>query len=475
MAGRSAGAAAVAMTDAAAAHTASSPSPSTVAGSVSSARGTSLVSATSPASVTSTTSLASATSLAESSVPDGTGTGTGIGTDRGRGRSNAGSPPSFSTAIAAPKTKANNTAALTAKDIELQRKRARDRKSQQAMRDRTKWTIFNLNEQVAALTQMLNDRTRDVGLLNSQTRLLETENAQLRAQNAALQLSLMGSQPRVDLPDDPVAEGGVAAAGGEAAPPSAAPAGTVVSMGSGSPGEDGSAASCIMSRLEINRNIWEIPPTDGPPTCLSDQILQGFVTSKIHLRSMSGALAFSLKPNLCSLLEKDQRTADAISDVVGDIVRSYFEIDILPKQVAVFYIMCSLLKWMVLLDKPSWDLLPLWLRPTRDQIRVPHSAWIDRIPWPNVRNYLIAHPEITLDHFASVYSTSFNVRWPYDPEHVIVRTNGSVGENVNINPVYEQHIRQLSNWEVGKPFRDRYPEISDIIDNYAHTRDDALY
>lgn len=83
-----------------------------------------------------------------------------------------------------------------AKEAELQRKRARDRKAQQAMRDRTKWAISSLSDQVVLLTQVIETKTRDLGALESRLRVLETENAQLRTQNAALQLSLMGSQPR---------------------------------------------------------------------------------------------------------------------------------------------------------------------------------------------------------------------------------------------------------------------------------------
>lgn len=88
---------------------------------------------------------------------------------------------------------------------------------------------------------------------------------------------------------------------------------------------------------------------------------------------------------------------------------------------------------------------------------------IDR---PNARNYLIDHPDITLDHFAAVYSTSFSIRWPYDPTHVLLKAVAP-GEEVTINPVYEEHIRQLSNWEVGQPFRDRYPDIGELIDHDA--------
>ena len=253
---------------------------------------------TSPGSAASTTSPASASSFVE-------GTGDGISYQPGRHA-----------------VSSCGGSSLAAREIELQRKRARDRKSQQAMRDRTKWTLSNLNEQVAFLTQMLDDRTCNVTLLNSRMRMLETDNAQLRTHNAALQLSLMGTQSRMGMPDD-LAE---------------------VASTTIRPAANESSVMTAVELPETAKETWEIPPADGPPTCLSDQILQGFIASKVHQRSVDGALAFAFKPNLCSLLEKDRRTSDAISDIVGDIVRSYFEIDTLPKQIAVFYIMCSLLK-----------------------------------------------------------------------------------------------------------------------------------
>ena len=51
-----------------------------------------------------------------------------------------------------------------------------------------------------------------------------------------------------------------------------------------------------------------------------------------------------MEPNLCSLLDTDRRTEDDISNAVADIIRAYTEIETLPKQVAVFYIMTTLLK-----------------------------------------------------------------------------------------------------------------------------------
>ncbi|KAH6898114.1 hypothetical protein B0T10DRAFT_577616 [Thelonectria olida] len=323
---------------------------------------------------------------------------------------------------------------LSVRELELQRKRARDRKSQQAMRDRNKYTIQSLSEQVAYLSGALKERARAFDMLETNLGFLETENAQLRIQNAALQLSLMG---RHGVDDDAAHSPGV-----------------------------------VSNASSIGRALWELHPNNTPAGCLADQILQGFVDAiraegaLLHTSPGERAARFPLRPNLGSLLEQNHSSDDDISNVVADVLRTYREIEGLPKQVAVFYLMATLLKWMVLLDKQSWDLMPDWLRPIPSQLAMPHSAWIDRIPWPRAREYLIRHPEITLDDCAAPYSSGFKLNWPYDPASVLLAAsvNGNGTPEITINPVYEEHMRQIRNWTVGDAFRSKFPELSRLID-----------
>lgn len=198
------------------------------------------------------------------------------------------------------------------REQELQRKRARDRKSQQAMRDRNKWAIQTLSDQVACLTSALDERNRAMSLLETKMGYLESENSQLRTQNAALQLSLMGR--------DGLGE------------------------------ETGHSPGVVSNASSIGPALWELHPKNTPPSCLADQILQGFVdgirTEGVLVPSSPGerAARFPLRPNLCSLLDKSHHSEDDISNVVADVLRTYCEIEGLPKQVAVFYVMGALLK-----------------------------------------------------------------------------------------------------------------------------------
>ncbi|KAF2192393.1 hypothetical protein K469DRAFT_716935, partial [Zopfia rhizophila CBS 207.26] len=111
--------------------------------------------------------------------------------------------------------------------------------------------------------------------------------------------------------------------------------------------------------------------------------------------------------------------------------------------------------------------MPEWLRPVPSQLERPHPSWIDRIPWPKVRTYLIDHPEVKFDDFASAYSTSFLIRWDYEPNHVIITTTADDKGGILINPIYEEHIRQLRNWTVEGVFRRKFPAIAELVDSYS--------
>ena len=69
-------------------------------------------------------------------------------------------------------------------EAELQRKRARDRKAQQAMRDRNKWTINSQLQAINHLTESLAVETARNNQFETKIRNLENENDSLRTQMA---------------------------------------------------------------------------------------------------------------------------------------------------------------------------------------------------------------------------------------------------------------------------------------------------
>jgi regulator of replication initiation timing len=206
------------------------------------------------------------------------------------------------------------------------------------MRERTKWNIQLLTQQVDQLTHALETTTQQKNDLYNRFLAVSEENDHLRVQKAALQLRLLGN--------------GRSPSEHEASP-TVAP--------------------------------YEAIPLNTSPTTMSDQILQTFVESRWEsyaLQTAGRIESYPEKPDLSALFDgRPNRSVDETSAVVGDIVRSFKEIDTLPKQVAVHYIMSTLMKWQVLRTPASFDAMPVWLRPEKAQLERAHPSWIDRIAW----------------------------------------------------------------------------------------------
>ncbi|KAJ5698172.1 hypothetical protein N7462_000177 [Penicillium macrosclerotiorum] len=79
--------------------------------------------------------------------------------------------------------------------------------------------------------------------------------------------------------------------------------------------------------------------------------------------------------------------------------------------------------WQIWPNNETYAAIPVWLRPTAMQILVPHAAWIDNIPWPRVRDILIEKPErYPFVLFSELYSHHVSVNWSYDPEDIVLET-----------------------------------------------------
>jgi hypothetical protein len=191
------------------------------------------------------------------------------------------------------------------------RKRARDRKAQQAMRDRAKYTLQSLERQVVLLTQTLQQETNERVQMIARIQMLENENEQLKLLNAPVHQDLHGN----------------------------------VSI------MRGLVHSSDVLTNPVSPPPWKTLPSITAPTCTSDQILQAFLRSRQPLSvthtpdtEVRRPLVYSKKPSLCSMLLRETWNTDETSNIVGDIIRSYSEIDSLPKQVATHYVMSLFVK-----------------------------------------------------------------------------------------------------------------------------------
>jgi hypothetical protein len=61
--------------------------------------------------------------------------------------------------------------------------------------------------------------------------------------------------------------------------------------------------------------------------------------------------------------------------------------------------------------------------------------------------------------FSEVYSRNVSINWPYDKMDCV----STQGDNVQLNSIFEKHIRNLNHWTVSKGFQDYLPDMTAAI------------
>lgn len=209
---------------------------------------------------------------------------------------------------------------------------------------------------------------------------------------------------------------------------------------------------------------YSIPVRNVEPTCPMDGILLDF----LHTRQREAADGVSTRqlvgppyPSVSSLLNPAKSAfSHPLSKVFTDVLSTFPGISTIPEQVAVLYIMFLIMRWQIYPTRENYDRLPEWVTPRASQLITPHPAWMDYLPWPRMRDRMIAsYADFDFMNWFLPYTTGISINWPYEPTDALLSTPGS--EELTINPVFERHLRDLNNWSLGPAFAKAYPSLVD--------------
>ncbi|KAL1835478.1 hypothetical protein VTJ49DRAFT_6637 [Mycothermus thermophilus] len=206
-------------------------------------------------------------------------------------------------------------------------------------------------------------------------------------------------------------------------------------------------------------------PRNCPPTCPLDSLLLDFAAER-RQRAIEGLPQSEILgpryPSVSSLLNPTVAAySHPLSRVFTDILSCFPDLSALPERVAVLYVMFLIMRWLVAPNHENFMRLPAWVRPLACQIDNPHPAWIDHIPFPRMREKMISMYEpgaLPFENFFIPFTTTLSVNWPY--EDALVLLADPTGDELMINPVFEQHLRDLDNWTLGPRFERAYPELA---------------
>jgi hypothetical protein len=218
----------------------------------------------------------------------------------------------------------------------------------------------------------------------------------------------------------------------------------------------------ISDELELPPAPWTVLTKLGPPTCPLDRILLDFLRSRQNESVGAGNVANPPSyPSVSSLLNPSgYGPADPLSQMMTDIISKFPHISELPNRAAVLMCMFSLMRWQIHPTQENYERMPEFLRPTPIQIYTSHPAWVDHIPWPRIREKVIANPHhYPFDNWFLPFTSGLSVNWPYDPVDCLLST--SEKDEPVMNPVFDRHLRRLENWSLGPLFAETYPELVD--------------
>ena len=219
---------------------------------------------------------------------------------------------------------------------------------------------------------------------------------------------------------------------------------------------------------QTERPMWANPPLHYERTCTVDDILLKFLKDRRDLLAQGQPRSEVIGPpypSVASLLNKEVPTqSHPLSDIFTAIIHTFPNLNRLPEQLAIVYLMFLNMRWQVEPTKENYDRLLPFTRPVPLQLTTPHPAWMDHVAFPLMRDMIIRDPDkYHLDEFFVPWTNTLSVNWPYDDPYVLIQTPGSSNgldkPELTINPVFDQHVRNLDNWTVGPQFKNRFPEL----------------
>jgi hypothetical protein len=201
-------------------------------------------------------------------------------------------------------------------------------------------------------------------------------------------------------------------------------------------------------------------------TCPLDGLLLDFIAER-RLRRAEGMpesdLIGPLYPSFICLFRPDRGPySHPSSRFLTDILSTFPDISMPPEQIAILYIMFIIMRWSIYPCRETYARLPDWVKPSRTQLYNPHPIWIDYLPWPALRDSLCLNfQKFPFDNFFIPFTTTVSLTWPYAGMSALQMKPGE--EDYVMNPVFEEHLRDLRNWSLGPAFAKAHPALADTV------------
>lgn len=121
----------------------------------------------------------------------------------------------------------------------------------------------------------------------------------------------------------------------------------------------------------------------------------------------------------------------------------------------------AFLRWYIAPTEANYVRMPAYMRPTREQLEIPHPLWMDYPHWPQMRRELcLGRDNTPINKFCCPYSQTLQLEWNKPNSAVLEVTEVlSDGFLITMTMEYEAQNNMLTNWTLGEYFDEKLPEL----------------
>ncbi|KAF2809028.1 uncharacterized protein BDZ99DRAFT_521496 [Mytilinidion resinicola] len=211
--------------------------------------------------------------------------------------------------------------------------------------------------------------------------------------------------------------------------------------------------------------ICLVRPASGEYNDLLSECLQSFIMQKRQMiqegcsaGQVLGPLKLYPTVNNYNTMMYSQSSAPNVCEWVVSMM-SWMNIDRHPEKMAMTLLGVLFLTWAIVPSEENYQAMPIWMRPTPTQIIMPHLAWIDMIPWPEIRDSFIRYADqLHGMEGLQTFVSNLSVNWTMQGLDVMVAI-----PNTNVlalSQVFEAYIRNLDNWSLDPAVLLVYPDLA---------------
>ncbi|KAI0402168.1 hypothetical protein F4802DRAFT_577527 [Xylaria palmicola] len=207
-----------------------------------------------------------------------------------------------------------------------------------------------------------------------------------------------------------------------------------------------------------------IPIKHVPPTCVIDSILLNFMHER-RQRIAEGMLIHEVMgpnyPSVSSMLRPEKGVhLHPVSKFFADILSKFSALCGIPERVAILFVMFRVMRWHISPTPENYEMLPGFSKPLDVQFSKPHPAWVDYLPFVEMRRKFVVEyslPGFNFEEMFIPYSQTLSLSWPYEEGDAILEP--ADGGEIMINPAFLTHLLRIENWTLGDAFDQACPAL----------------